>query len=300
MNVTTNYRHKFIECLLDDRRCAMGMPDNRPRELTLTRKMREQIAHQIEQTDIFCFGDLPMEFLGWNDEVPPVPQFQIPKLSEDELGMWSEKLLPLPSPKCWFEFEVSLQAMKSIERRITGLLVMEAENKLKLGWQVMRLDYITHEDCVMLTGIGFFWPFEKEHEDVSQCFMNTALVEELYREGRHEFVAIEGACGKVAVYLTLMLNSMTTEKERAPAPTKLNHKRIAKGRLPIHSHTIVTIVPERFKRGTDKGGSHASPRLHWRRSHRRTLHSGKVIVIPRHLVGRADLGDVSHEYKVGS
>jgi hypothetical protein len=97
-----------------------------------------------------------------------------------------------------------------------------------------------------------------------------------------------------------MLNSRSTEKrtvEGGPKPSGNRH--------PLPAHTVVTIVPKRFvgERPDGERGTHASPRLHWRRSHLREYKapSGEVyhrIVIPRCLVGKDELGAVTHTYRV--
>lgn len=74
----------------------------------------------------------------------------------------------------------------------------------------------------------------------------------------------------LAVYLTLMLNSKSTDIVREAAPAKLNKIRERKGQTPLYDHTVVTIVPNRYvDRGEGQGGTHATPRLHWRRTHKR-------------------------------
>lgn len=74
------------------------------------------------------------------------------------------------------------------------------------------------------------------------------------------------------------------------------------------AHHLIDVL-----RSEDAGGTHRSPRLHWRRSHLRhydhntpraqwaptKVHGGKtgwwIAAIPRMLVGKAELGEVSHE-----
>ena len=63
---------------------------------------------------------------------------------------------------------------------------------------------------------------------------------------------------------------------------------------------IVRIVPAAYlrERNREAGGSgRLSPRLHWRRSHIRTLRSGNILT-PRFLVGTAWMGEVTHGYRV--
>jgi hypothetical protein len=100
-------------------------------------------------------------------------------------------------------------------------------------------------------------------------------------------------------WLTLMLNSRSTEKTRTVPPGKPISRRAARGAALLASHTVVTIMPGAYLAAQRRlGGTHRSPRLHWRRSHIRRLASGREIIIPRFLVGRAELGEVSHEYRV--
>jgi hypothetical protein len=100
-------------------------------------------------------------------------------------------------------------------------------------------------------------------------------------------------------WLTLMLNSRSTEKTRTVPPGKPISRRAARGAALLASHTVVTIMPGAYLAAQRRlGSTHRSPRLHWRRSHIRRLASGREIIIPRFLVGRAELGEVSHEYRV--
>jgi len=101
---------------------------------------------------------------------------------------------------------------------------------------------------------------------------------------------VSGETGFVG-WLTLMLSSRSTQIDRVPAPDKLNKQRVKRGRVAIAPHTVVSIIPRdvaarmRADREDAQGQLRASPRLHWRRSHRRTYASGKTLVIPRLLIG---------------
>jgi hypothetical protein len=105
-------------------------------------------------------------------------------------------------------------------------------------------------------------------------------------------------------YLVLMLNSKTTEIAKVDPDERMTRARAKVGLEPLSTHRVVTIVPERFRKSsTEQGGHHRSPMLHWRRSHVREFKapSGAVYkrtVVARHLVGRRDLGEISHEYVV--
>ena len=76
-----------------------------------------------------------------------------------------------------------------------------------------------------------------------------------------------------------------------------NQKRLEAGKVPIFSHRIVTINQSVVRRGAGVG-SHAPPRLHWRRGHIRRYRSGIERWIAPTLVGCADRGVVTHDYRV--
>ncbi len=85
-----------------------------------------------------------------------------------------------------------------------------------------------------------------------------------------------------------------------PQRTFLNQKRIAKGKPPLSFdwHTV-EIKPPAAKNDT-QGGTHASPRLHDRRGHWRSLRSGKRVWVRDCKVGDASKGVVFKDYKVAA
>lgn len=71
------------------------------------------------------------------------------------------------------------------------------------------------------------------------------------------------------------------------APVRLNRHRVKQGKFPIPAHTVVHTrdyvtnwnASTKQGRSTPQGGHHASPIAHWRKSHKRTLQSGKIIPV---------------------
>ena len=93
----------------------------------------------------------------------------------------------------------------------------------------------------------------------------------------------------------MLLARETKLVEKYPA-AGLNAHRIKKGKVPLFSHHVVTIDPKRIVYehgdGTDANGiKRASPRLHWRRGHVRTLSSGKKVGVPPCIIGAKAGGD---------
>lgn len=87
-----------------------------------------------------------------------------------------------------------------------------------------------------------------------------------------------------------------------PEPRKslINSKRRAKGLGPVlfDWHTV-TIEPPKPKTG-HQGGQHASPRMHDRRGHWRSLKTGKRVWVRDCKVGDASKGAVFKDYRIGT
>lgn len=293
--------HRVIDALLgaDPKYPMMPAPG-------ITEEMRLRTSTMIREAQKFDFGALVCE--PQPEKGPGV--WELPSLTEDEREFFRLGLIPLPYPVCWYEFV--LGGWRS------AILVYEKE----AGWHLERFDLV-QENEVLYSGV------------VVKCNLATAAPKgepgswEATMGGNHQFMRVVekanmlehyhfGSELPLAAYLTLMLNSKTTEVEFQEAPKKLNKVRQKKAREPLPDHRIVRIVPARFQYEKDPltGGTHRSPRLHWRRSHLRhydhhtpnsqwaahAWHQGEegwwVAVIPRMLVGRAELGEVSHEYRI--
>jgi hypothetical protein len=97
--------------------------------------------------------------------------------------------------------------------------------------------------------------------------------------------------------IALLASTSVTVAEEVVSEA-INRKRLAVGKSPLYSHTVVTINHNRLNRAGGGDGTHASPRLHWRRGHVRHYRSGAVSWIAPTLVGCADRGIVTHDYRV--
>lgn len=89
-----------------------------------------------------------------------------------------------------------------------------------------------------------------------------------------------------------MVNVGTTDIAPSAA---LNKKRMKHGKQPFYTYKVLTIVKHGQRQHAD-GGTHASPRLHWRRGHVRHYQSGKNAYVRPHMVGDASKGSVSKDY----
>ncbi len=257
-----------------------------------------EFAADMRAAECFDFGDLHLEpaEAGITEDGDKLA-FHAPKLTPDELGFWHEGLIPLPAPICWYEIKIN--AIKS------GLLVKkDGERTL-----TQRVEYQpgtkTFAPKVIADGM---WTYIELPDNATRFHSvnEKALSAMATLVGeKAAFVAMSYAVNPfLMIYLTLMINSQTTDVRKVMPDAGTNRLRRLRGKTPINGHTIVTIVPKRFivetPNGEHKVGSHK--RLHWRRSHIRVLRrdqpTEKKIVIPRFLVGRRELGEVTHEYRV--
>lgn len=78
-------------------------------------------------------------------------------------------------------------------------------------------------------------------------------------------------------------------------PVKLANARAKRGRAPLNTHTIVTIDPAVMASSGSRGGTHASPRFHWRRGHVRRLPDGSKTLVRACVVGNPLMGVVVHD-----
>jgi hypothetical protein len=83
------------------------------------------------------------------------------------------------------------------------------------------------------------------------------------------------------------------------APSRLNKARAAKGKIAIGplSQVFINVGKRQVAPTGISVGSHASPRMHWRRGHVRRLQDGKITNVKPCLVG--SVGSATpREYKV--
>jgi hypothetical protein len=94
------------------------------------------------------------------------------------------------------------------------------------------------------------------------------------------------------------LSSRGPEVRTQPAPAKLNRQRARRGKLPIFEYHIVDIPRWAREKAEAQGGTHASPRLHWRRGHVRRLAAERKTLVRACLVGAAENGFINKDYAV--
>lgn len=314
--------HKFLDALTG----APGRDGDAITTTDMSKPWLSQLIVDLGEAEKFAFDGVPFE----PDPDRPA-HWRFPAITDAELEMWSHGLIPLPAPTCWFEL--------AINRHRAGLLVRERGGT----WYVTRLDRVpgpeglgweygvdgverTLKVAPLSTQVNTEAKLAVGFQGYSASFYRRVSAQPSYADQlrQHGKIVTESYLGNAAtdaylvIYLTLMLHSRSTDLRRELAPVKLNQKRVGQGKYPLSDHLVVNLTPSRYVvRGEAQGGTHASPRLHWRMTHprchdhatprsvwapayeHRGVTSWWVQVIARQLIGKRELGSVSHEYFVG-
>jgi hypothetical protein len=114
----------------------------------------------------------------------------------------------------------------------------------------------------------------------------------LYVDTRDEVMTLVQACA--------VINCQNVASLDVPAPAALNKKRLAKGKVPFFSYKVLQLSDDlKPLPGAAQGGTHASPRMHLRRGHLRSLDSDRrVWVRPAIVNAGSDKGVADKDYGV--
>lgn len=258
----------------------------------------KEFLELIQEAEKFDFGVIAKEVHAskkFGHSGLELPFFKMPEITDEELDFWLQGLLPLAHKIVWYEFTV---------RNHTSALLLKRDENNHVYCQ--RIEYYDNSNTrYMIDGT---WARLTEEKNIQWQNANVDWTKALQSLPPDQAYDLWGSSVLLGVYLTLMINSKTTELRTVhPEPRQQSLRKQLK-KTPLHSHTVVTIIPKRFideaveADGEKVKGTHASPRIHWRRSHVRTYHRDtpreRKVVIARQIVGRRDLGTVTHDYVV--
>jgi hypothetical protein len=237
--------------------------------------------------EIFDFGELPLER---SDEKGT---FTLP-LTKEEEDFWFEGLIPLPSKICFYQFKIS-----GYESAIT----IRQDDDMKVWCQRTegRNEHLG-PNGFFVDGVWSRWMGKPDAVELESY--NKNVLSMIQKLDEHTRVQLWGMNPKLAAYLTLMINSKSTEVATVQ-PTRVQQMlRRQLDRPQLRTYRRVTIISRKHmaRAIAEAAAEHrASPCLHWRRSHLRIIHAGtpqeKKIVIPRFLVGKREEG-MRREYIV--
>jgi len=217
------------------------------------------------------------KFMLGNVSTYPVPKEYISKIR-------------LPYPMTLIEYLAETEENK-IKKNITICIEDEEENNVK----IMPFQY--SDINKKWVGIGLLIEVERDGDDF------TILTNEKILK-----VAKEDVNKAATFFLTVLFefltilncNNVSTKLHHPPAA--LQKKRIKKKKKPFYSFHILKINNnDASTTSTRKGntsGTHASPRIHFRRGHIRRLPTGETTWVTSCLVGDKKKGFVNKEYKV--
>lgn len=154
-------------------------------------------------------------------------------------------------------------------------------------------------DSVAVGGLLFVGPFPQEIEPFA--YVNTQDGTRVYGENdtppkRAQYMPT------MAIVSTFLRGLQKPTQAHVPVARKsfINRKRAAKGKGPaLFDWHTVEVAPVTQKM-PHQGGTHASPRLHDRRGHWRTMRSGKRVWVRDCKVGDASRGVVFKDYLVAN
>jgi len=98
----------------------------------------------------------------------------------------------------------------------------------------------------------------------------------------------------------ILIQSKGIKIETVAPDSKLNKSRIKKGKPPLFEYKTIELSGFTSKKSLGTGnGTHASPRLHFRRGHVRTLPTGVKTAVQACVVGSRENGIISKNYTIG-
>jgi hypothetical protein len=137
------------------------------------------------------------------------------------------------------------------------------------------------------------------------AFDTRPFITEIWHRGYTEREAATDLADEVvaAIEFMMVVNCENVKRERIEAPAKLNKKRAKNGKTPFYSYWLLDVFKEGRARGAHQGGSHNSPRFHFRRGHIRRYRDEQGNIrftrfIKRMAVGNAALGHVDKTYRI--
>lgn len=193
------------------------------------------------------------------------------------------ELVRLPYPICWFEAE---------------LRYLQPHFLMRLGLLIATMEDGTYQGQVWTKGAGtmkgaFQWKFLGAVQGFAQQpekWFVTAGTSEILS-------AVDLMVGCTQSFMSA-LHCTNVHRQKHEPDTKLQKARARRGKAPLFSYWTLQL-DGKSERGEDRGGTHASPRVHLRRGHPRQYMPGKWTWVQAHAVGNRALGMVHKDYSAG-
>ncbi len=212
-------------------------------------------------------------------------------------------LFRLPFPDVYLE--ATFQPSAAVARRTVGIVGSQAQNGD--GLSILVAPYSLCDDCGDWHELGGYAVLTIPSDPLSPpaCILDDRVVT------GHKSTCFDDADGSarfwrimrgaLAIFIAGVVGiaSKSTILKIEPAPERLNRRRLKQGKVPLFEHRVVTLGRRVSPSSSGVGmPDRASPRLHWRRGHLRDLPCGRRVPIPPAIVGLADDGTISHDYRI--
>lgn len=187
------------------------------------------------------------------------------------------ELVVLPYSTCWFEAEAHPPSTPGVAVTC-GLLIHRYEDGRCIGlvWSRLKREWRL---------IGEVSNFERTDKP-------------MVKAGDADLFEATGMTAKAAMAFLSALHCSNVRREEHAPSEKLQRAREKRGKAPLFSHWTLQLDGG-SDRGNDKGGTHASPRVHLRRGHPRQYSPGKWTWVQAHAVGNRAAGVVHKDYNAG-
>jgi len=205
------------------------------------------------------------------------------EITEDGMAGLADCTLPLPSPCCYFEGQMT--SGDTLGVLALGGIADEFHTTFESFRSLGRDGPWLWSGEIMMVGradtqLAHLWPWQRD-----------SLTE------LSEQYAMAGA-GAVGFILQLQSLHATTEQAVEP-PAKLNAARATKGKAPLFGfRRIIIDAPGEVRSALQRATTHASPRPHYRRAHRRTLATGAHVPVKAAFVNFDGTPPTPGEYLV--
>jgi hypothetical protein len=187
------------------------------------------------------------------------------------------ELIMLPYSTCWFEAEVHPPSAPNVVLT-AGILIQRDENRKCSGlvWSKLMGKWLfigetSGAEC------NSTWASGGPADD------STTLV----------WLMVKAA----HAFLSALHCSNVRREEHAPSE-KLQRARVKRGKAPLFSHWTLQLDGKN-ERSADKGGTHASPRVHLVRGHPRQYAPNKWTWVQAYVKGNKAIGVVHKDYSAG-
>ncbi len=215
----------------------------------------------------------------------PLIQRAVALAPEPETAMWFD----VGHMERWGGQQVPKAVLLNLPFRRTGIAGFDSSGKPFSLWLTQGEGNVAVAGCAIETRV-YFEPF---------VLVDTEKGVRFYRKNKSVPESELRPVIRMLAATLLKISAEQTAYKPTPQRTFINQKRIAKGKpaLTFDWHTVVIEPPA--PKNDVQGGTHASPRLHDRRGHWRTLKKTGVRVWVRSCkVGDASRGVVFKDYRV--